>query len=113
MVELYFLFYRLPKIMTKLARERKRSAIGWSMMAIGAWIGAEIVVGLLVGVCYEIGRLTFDWPEDLPPGLRLVLYIVSLAAALGAATIVRRILESKRSDPYVPLPPPPPQFSQN
>jgi F0F1-type ATP synthase assembly protein I len=111
MVELYFLLYRLPKIMTKLARERKRSAVGWSLMAIGAWIGAEIVVGILVGVCYEIGRLTFDWPKELPAGLTLVLYIVSLVAALGAASIVRKTLESKTVDPY--LPPPPPQFSQN
>jgi hypothetical protein len=63
MVELYFLLYRLPKLMTKLARERKRSALGWSLMAIGAWIGAEIVVGIIVGVGYEIGRLSFDGPK--------------------------------------------------
>jgi hypothetical protein len=113
MVELYFLIYRLPKIMSKLARERERSAVAWSLMAIGAWIGAEIVVGILVGVGYEIGRLTFDWPEEIPASLTLVLYIVSLVAAIGAASIVRKILESKKVDPYLPLPPPPPQFSQN
>jgi hypothetical protein len=45
MLELAFLFYFLPKRMTRLARERHRRALAWSVAASVAWIGAEIVVG--------------------------------------------------------------------
>jgi L-asparagine transporter-like permease len=45
MIEIYFLIFRIPKMMTQLARERNRSALAWSLIAIGAWIGSELFVG--------------------------------------------------------------------
>jgi hypothetical protein len=43
MLELYFVLYRIPKMMTQLARERHRSAVAWSLFGILAWIGAEFL----------------------------------------------------------------------
>ena len=46
-LELYFLLYRIPRLMSGLARERNRSALAWSLFGIGAWIGAEVGVILV------------------------------------------------------------------
>lgn len=112
MLELYFLFYRVPKMMTRLARERNRSAVAWSLFGIGAWIGAEVVVIFAGGLLYGIGIFMFGWSEDIPTGVQLLLYVLALAAALGSVSIMRRILQSRSSEKFEPLPPPPPTFSQ-
>jgi uncharacterized integral membrane protein len=113
MIELYFLLYRIPRMMTRLARERNRSALTWSLIAIGAWIGAELLVGFAFGLVYAIGGILFGWSEDIPAGVTLLLYILALGAAIGSLGIVRRILSSKGAERYEPLPPPPPEFSQD
>jgi hypothetical protein len=110
MVELYFLFYRIPKMMTKLARERNRSALAWSFLAIGAWIGAELVVFLTVGIAYGTGSVLFGWQQGIPPGLNLFSYLAALAAAIGSVTLLRRILSARPAERAFPAPPPPPEF---
>jgi hypothetical protein len=110
MIELYFLIYRIPKMMTALARERNRSALAWSLIGIGAWLGAEFIVLFGFGVIYGIGVAALGWPEEFPPVLRLIMYVAAIAAAIGGVTIARRILTAKPRDDSFPLPPPPPQF---
>ena len=110
MLELYFLIYRIPKMMTRLARERNRSALTWSLMGVGAWLGAELFVLFGAGLIYGTGSVLFGWPEQISAGLRFLCYIVALVAAIGAVTIVRRTLYSRSQDQYIPLPPPPPSF---
>jgi hypothetical protein len=108
MIELYFLIFRLPRIMSQLARERNRSPIGWSFAAIAAWIGAEILVLFCYGFIYEIGAENWGWPEKEPGELLLIIYLIALGAAILGATLIRRVL---RSIPInQPMPPPPPQF---
>ena len=113
MLELYFLIYRIPRMMTRLARERNRSALAWSLIGIGAWIGAEVLVVFGGGLLYGTGMFLFGWSEDIPAGVQLLLYLVALGAAIGSVTIVRRILQSRSQEKSEPLPPPPPAFSQN
>jgi len=110
MVELYFLIYRIPKMMSRLARERNRSALVWSLLGIGAWIGAELTVFLTFGIIYGVGIAFWGWQEEIPASVRFISYIVALAAAIGSFTLVRHILYSKSSDRSVLLPPPPPRF---
>ena len=108
MIELYFLIIRLPRMMSQLARERNRSAVGWTLAAIAAWIGAELLVIFVYQVIYQIGVDQWGWPENEPRGLLFLIYLLALGAAIMGATIVRRVL---RSIPATqPLPPPPPQF---
>ena len=109
MLELYFLFYRIPKMMTRLARERNRSALGWSFIGIGAWIAAEIVVGATVGLIHGVGIVLWGWPEQ-SPGFSILTYVLALGAALISVTIVSRILTGKPREKSFPLPPPPPEF---
>jgi protein-S-isoprenylcysteine O-methyltransferase Ste14 len=112
MLELYFIFYRVPKMMTRLARERNRSALAWSLLGIAAWIGAELVVVFTFTFVYQMGVLTAGWTDPEPAGLRFLTYLLALAAALAAVTMASRFLGSRSATPQsLPAPPPPPTFS--
>ena len=82
MLELYFLIYRIPKMMTRLARERNRSALAWSLMGVGAWLGAELFVLFGAGLIYGTGSV------------------------LARLRWVRRILRSRLQERRQPLQPP-------
>jgi hypothetical protein len=113
MIELYFLIYRIPKMMSQLARERGRSALAWSLLGIISWLGAELFVSFSFGLIYGLGIALRGWPEEMPAGLMLLLYVVALAAAIGGFSLVRYILSSlprEGETPDSPQPPPPPSF---
>ncbi|MFL6230406.1 MAG: hypothetical protein ACJ741_16660 [Pyrinomonadaceae bacterium] len=103
-------------MMTRLARERNRSAVAWSLIGIGAWIGAELTVAFGFGIIYALGSIFFGWEQEMTTGWKLLSYVAALAAAIGAVSIVHRILLSKsptRPDPrasFLTPPPPPPEF---
>jgi hypothetical protein len=108
MIELYFLVVRLPRIMSQLARERNRSTVGWSLAAIAAWIGSELLVIFVYQVIHEIGVNQWGWSEKDPGGLLVLIYPLALGAAILGVTIIRRVLGSMPATEQ--LPPPPPQF---
>ena len=110
MLELYFLFYWLPKKMTQLARERKRSAVGWSVLAIGAWIGAEVGVFACAGIVFALGIELWGW-EEPSSGAQFGIYLLALGTAILSVTVVFRILRAKPRHDVFPTPPPPPKFS--
>ena len=109
MLELYFIFYRIPKMMTRLARDRKRSAVAWTALAIVAWIGAEVIVGISVGFIHGIGVALWGWPSQ-SSGLNILTYVLALVAALVSVTVASRILASRPLGGEFPPPPPPPEF---
>ena len=94
MLELAFLFYFLPRRMTRLARERHRSALAWSVAASAAWIGAEIVVGSAIMLTAFITAELWGWPKDTE-SLTAVAYLPGLLAGLVAAEVVRHYLLSR------------------
>ena len=108
MLELYFLLYRIPKMMTRLAKGRNRSAIAWSLIGIGTWITAEIVVGFTVGLFYAIGVEIWGWPAR-SSGFNFLVYVLALVGALASVTIVSRILTRKPTEELFLPPPLPPQ----
>ena len=95
--------------MTRLARERNRSALGWSLIGIGAWIGAEVAVALLVGLVHAIGIIIWAWPLQ-SAAASILTYVLALAAAVTSIAIVSRILRGKTTEKSFQLPPPPPDF---
>jgi len=111
MLELYFIFFRIPKIMSELARERQRSAVAWSILGIAAWLGAEIAVGLGVGIIYVIVTVVQGGKieEDLPTGITVLSYVLALGAAIGSFLLVKKILSTRAIPQYDP-PPLPPKF---
>jgi ABC-type multidrug transport system permease subunit len=111
MLELYFIFFRIPKIMSALARERQRSALAWSIAGILAWLGAEIAVVFGIVIVYMIVTVVQGGPieEEIPTGVTIVSYVLALGAAIGSFLIVKKILSS-RPIPANEPPPPPPKF---
>lgn len=110
-LELYFLLYRVPKMMTRLARERGRSAVRWSFLGIAAWLGAELAVMFGAGIVYGLGEALLDWPEPIAPGFKVFSYLLALVAALISTTIFSRILMRIPVAESLASPPPPPEFS--
>jgi hypothetical protein len=80
--------------MTRLARERHRSAIAWSVAASAAWIVAEIVVGSGIMLTAFITAELWGWPKDTE-SLTAVAYLPGLLAGLVAAEVVRHYLLSR------------------
>jgi|SRR5262245_9553631 len=95
-------------MMTRLARERGRSALAWSLLGIATWIVVEVMVTLMAGLLYGLGVLLFDWQMPIPEGVKVISYILALVAALGSVTVLSRIL-SRRSKELA-APPLPPDF---
>lgn len=111
-LELYFLIYRIPKMMTKLARERQRSALLWSLIGVGTWIGAELGVSFVVAFTYAIVVAVQygEVDEVIPPGIRTLAYVLGLVAAVVSVTLVQRFLTARPKVEFEPPPPPPPKF---
>lgn len=110
-LELYFLFYRVPKMMTRLARKHGQSALRWSLLGIGAWLAAEFAVLITAGVIYALGVEVLDWPTPMHPGYKGLAYLLALIAALLSPTLVSRIL-TRKSKQNFSTPPPPPNFPE-
>ncbi len=83
MLEIYFLLFYIPRKVRRLAKERGQSALAWSLMAIGAWVGVEIVFLILVLVAMsilpELSRNVF---------FLLFSYIIPLACSIFASDLV-------------------------
>jgi len=47
MLELIFFFIVIPRRMSRLARERNRSALMWTLATMGVWLVTEFVVSLV------------------------------------------------------------------
>jgi hypothetical protein len=112
MLELYFLLYRIPKMMSQAARERHRSALVWSLIGVGVWLFTEFFVAVALVFGYAIAAAALDWPEQISAGFRFLSYLVSLVAALISVSLVRRRLLATPPASLYNSPPPPPSFSQ-
>jgi hypothetical protein len=87
MFEIYFLLIHIPRRIRALAKERKQSALAWSLMTICVWIGCEVAVFIIAGVLVVInGELANSgW-------FMFATYILSIgAAALSASLIIGKL----------------------
>ena len=98
-------------MMSQAARERRRSALVWSLIGIGVWLFTEFFVAVALVFGYAIAAAALDWPEEFPAGFRFLAYIVSLVAALVSVSLVRRRLLATPPASLYNSPPPPPTFS--
>lgn len=94
MLELIFLFIVIPKRMTRLARERNRSGLKWSLAAIGVWLGVEFVVGVVLAFFIVLSSYLLGTPEN-PEKVSSVAYFPALVAALISGEFMIRHLKTK------------------
>ncbi|HEY8225745.1 MAG TPA: hypothetical protein VIG25_10735 [Pyrinomonadaceae bacterium] len=112
MVELYFLLYRVPKMMSQAARESHRRALSWSVIGIVVWLVTEFAGALAFRIAYLIFAGPLDLPDTMPGGLKFIGYVLTLGTAIVSVLLVRRFLLSTTKEHSYPLPPPPPAFGQ-
>ena len=94
MLELIFLFIVIPRRMSRLARERNRSALKWSLATMGVWVGAEFVVSIVGVLLIFFSSAAFGVPED-PEAMSELAYIPALIAALVSAELMIRRLRAQ------------------
>jgi hypothetical protein len=92
LVEIAFIFFVIPSRMSRLARERRRSPLLWSVAGSGAFIGTELAVGLLVVTAMLFARTTLGWEGDLGI-LVFVVYLGPLFSGMFAFEQVKGKLE--------------------
>ncbi len=95
-IELFFLLIIIPLHVRALAKERNEGALKWSLAAIGAWIGAELGVGAVIGVLWIlIAHLGFAPRGNVANIFYILYYLMMIAAAATGATLVIRQLRKK------------------
>ena len=94
MIELIFMFFILPWRIRAAARPRGRSALRWSMAAIGAWIFVEMLVVFFVALCVGVSHRLLAWPDESTEQTIVVLsYLASVALGIFTADQIKRRLE--------------------
>ncbi len=94
MFELYFLLYHIPKRIRALAKSRNQNAWAWSLMAIGSWIGAEVLIFFLSGVL-----IVFKPELERSVGFLFGTYVLALGlAALAASVIISKLRKMPLAD---------------
>lgn len=113
MLELVFLFIILPRKIRKLAKERNRSSLKWILAAIGAWLSAELAVGIFIVVLLAVSSAAWGVPQN-PESVSGLAYVPALIAALIASEIVVRKLRRlpKRGEVVIAPPGPPMPWEQ-
>lgn len=93
MIELIFLFFVLPRRMSRLARERNRNPVLWSLGAIGLWIGIEFFVITAAAFALYFSAAAFGVPKESEiDGLLTLSYVPALVGALvGTHLLYRRL----------------------
>lgn len=59
---------------------------------MGAWIGAELLVGFVTGILLFVSSAAWGWPED-PEKTSWVAYLPALGAAVLASHLVVKKLQ--------------------
>ena len=100
MIELFFVFFFIPRRIKALAKLRGENWIRWSLFAIGAWFGAQILafmaITTVLATYAAIAGSVFN--ENLAV---MIAYFFGLVGAVMAATLVVKQLAKK---PLLPIP---------
>lgn len=87
MLEIYVLFFYIPRKIRSLAKPRGQSVAAWSLIAMGAWITAEIITLFIILLLMSLFRELGD------SGLFMfATWLISFLAAAGAVSLVFRRL---------------------
>ncbi len=95
----------------KKARDTGRNAVLWAVISGAAFIGAQLMAGLGIGVFIALGIELWGWSETVYDDYQFVITIASLVAGIVTILIIFKYLDRVASDPAaVEKPPPPPTF---
>jgi uncharacterized BrkB/YihY/UPF0761 family membrane protein len=94
-IDLAFILVVIPLRMIPLARSRGRSAVGWTLGAIGAWIATSVAVAISYAFIQSFGAFTLGWSAET---LRSGIYVaraVGIMCSFAVFTLLYRRLAAK------------------
>ena len=94
----------------KKAKLTGRSGILWAFIAAGVYIGAQLLLGLAIGVFLGLGVELFGWSETVYNDYNLLISAVCIVASFGGIWLVFRYLDKIPEEETFAAPPPPPTF---
>jgi hypothetical protein len=99
LINLAFILVIIPWRMVPLALSRGRSAAGWTLGAIGAWIATTLVIAIGYIPIQSLGAFSLGWSADtLRTGL-IVARGVAVASSFAVFELLRRRLATKTNAP--------------
>lgn len=84
MIEITVLVFLILLFIKPQAQERGESVLKWSLFAIGAWVGAELLMGATIGLIL-LWRRT---PLQSTAAIILIVILVYTAAICAALLVV-------------------------
>ncbi len=97
----------------KKARDTGRNAILWGVFCGAAFIGAQLLVAIGIGVFIAIGIELWGWSEELYVDSALWITIASVVAGFVTLLFIFKFLDRIPEEPSDIAPPPPPTFGQD
>lgn len=94
----------------KKANDSGRNGILWAFIALAVFIGAQLLVGLFLGVAFGIGIAAFGWSETIFEDYDILFRIIGIIAGIGGGYAVLKYLDRIPQDDSYNGPPPPPSF---
>lgn len=90
MIEITVLVFLILLFIKPLAQERGESVLKWSLLTIGAWVGAELLMGAIVGLILMWRRMPLQSTVAV-----ILIVILVYSAAICAALLTVRALRRK------------------
>jgi hypothetical protein len=98
------------------AKATGRNPFLWAIIAGAAFMGTQIIVGLMIGIFLGLGVAFFGWSESIFDTYYWPISIVSWLLGILCLWLVLRFLDrplQTQPDYFQPPPPPPPTFGGN
>lgn len=94
----------------KKANDSGRNGIVWALIALGVFIGSQLVAGLLIGVALGIGVALLSWPESIFEDYDILFRIIGIVVGIGGGYLVLKYLDRVPQAETFTAPPSPPEF---
>ncbi|MBK8147820.1 MAG: hypothetical protein IPN69_15425 [Acidobacteria bacterium] len=92
----------------KKANDSGRNGILWAFICAGAFIGTQLVCGLVIGLFFGIGIAAFGWNEDIYETYSIVVNLAAIAFSILVVYLIFSYLDRIPEDePPLEVPSPP------
>ena len=94
----------------KKAKDSGRNGLLWGFIALAAFIGCQLLVGILIGLGLGMGIAVFGWSENVFETYDILFRIIAVIAGIIGGFLVLKYLERIPAGETYSVPPPPPNF---
>ena len=99
-VDLAFILIVIPWRMIPLARSRGRSAVGWTLGAIAAWVATSVLVAIAYAFVQSFGAFSLSWSADtMRTGMYIARGVGLVCSFVVFSLLQRRLARTPPSQP--------------